>query len=227
MPRFMGLFGLERVPRVIRSSCSSSSGKATTAHVPEGHVHVSTRAFVSETPEVFCPMELLRLERVPLRVIESQCCPGHRCPYPQGPHPRVHLGTPRSFPSFPASIPCAWSVPWGCCDPRAGLVFQPGWTLPQTHQSESCRCTTPRLYHTEIPLGLTLPFLQELWGSREEEAAHLPRSGLWEGVREDLAPAGTPEVAHGGETLHLHLGAVWETLHPLRRTAAAQAHAHR
>ena len=83
--------------------------------------------------------------------------------------------------------------------------------------------------HRQKVSQMSLPELSELHQLRstcQEEAAHLSRNWLQEGIREDVTSQSSPPVARGGTSVRLQLVILREKLHPFRRTAAPSADAH-
>ena len=60
----------------------------------------------------------------------------------------------------------------------------------------------------------------------QEEAAHLSHSGLWEGVREDVSPAGAPALALRGAAVRLQLDVLRQEVHTQRRAAETPENTH-
>lgn len=57
---------------------------------------------------------------------------------------------------------------------------------------------------------------QGLWGSWQEETAHLSHARLWQSIWQDLTPTGTLALAYRREAFHVYLVILWETLYTFR-----------
>jgi len=61
----------------------------------------------------------------------------------------------------------------------------------------------------------------------QAQCAQLPPARVWQGVQQDVTPQGTPALAHRRTTVPLQLAVLRQTIHEVRRTAAAHSHTHR
>lgn len=59
-----------------------------------------------------------------------------------------------------------------------------------------------------------------------EKAPRVPLRRLRQGLREDLAPPGPPQVAHGGASLRLQLALLRKAVHQVGRAAAPPTNPH-
>lgn len=62
--------------------------------------------------------------------------------------------------------------------------------------------------------------------SSTEEHPQLPHPRLRQGLRQDVAPEGSPAVAHGREAVRLQLALLRQAIHEVRRAATSLAHPH-
>ena len=151
-----------------------------------------------------------------------------RRPAPQPPAPGASTAPlrPRPAPAPPAAAAPPPPPSGASSPPRLGHGAPDDAALPRC-----CRLQAEPAGAHETLQEVPLPQLPELQRRRrrqpgQEEAAHLPRQRLRQGVRQDLAPQGPPPLARRGEALRLQLALLRQELHALRRAAAPPAHPH-